>query len=109
MFEELRARYDYIIIDSAPIGAVTDSFLLFDYADVNIFTIRHNYTIKEALKSNLKNIKDKKLGNMSLLVNDIKLKKNSYGYMYQSQYYKSNEDKGVTKKVFKNRKKGKSK
>lgn len=87
LFEELKNKYDYIIIDSAPIGAVTDSFLLFQYADINVFVIRHNYTHKEALKNNLKNIENKNVSNVSLLINDVVLKKNSYGYSYQSKYY----------------------
>ena len=86
-FNELKNKYEYIIIDSAPVGAVTDSYLLFNYADINVFTIRHNYTIKDALKINLENIERKNIKNVSLLINDIKLKKNSYGYSYQSQYY----------------------
>lgn len=86
-FSELKNKYEYIIIDSAPVGAVTDSFLLFKYADINVFTIRHNYTIKEALKNNLKNIEDKNIGNISLLINDIKINKPGYGYTYQSKYY----------------------
>ena len=92
-FSELKNKYDYIIIDSAPVGAVTDSFLLFSYADINVYTIRHNFTIKDALKNNLKNIERKNIDNVSLLINDIKLKKNSYGYTYQSQYYAKNSDK----------------
>ena len=87
LFEELKNKYDYIIIDSAPVGAVTDSFLLFDYADINVFTVRHNYTLKEALKNNLKNIENKNVKNISILINDVKLKKNNYGYAYQSKYY----------------------
>jgi tyrosine-protein kinase Etk/Wzc len=95
-FNELRNKYEYIIIDSAPVGAVTDSFLLFDYADINVYTVRHNKTIKEALSSNLRNIERKNIKNVSLLINDVKLKKNNYGYTYQSQYY-SNDSKKNTK------------
>jgi len=86
-FSELKNKYEYIIIDSAPVGAVTDSFLLFNYADINVYTVRHNKTIKEALANNLRNIERKNIKNVSLLINDVKLKKNSYGYTYQSQYY----------------------
>jgi capsular exopolysaccharide synthesis family protein len=86
-FSELKNRYEYIIIDSAPVGAVTDSFLLFNYADINVFTIRHNHTIKDALKNNLNNIERKNINNVSLLINDVKLKKNTYGYTYQTEYY----------------------
>jgi capsular exopolysaccharide synthesis family protein len=98
-FEEVKKLYDYIIIDSSPIGAVTDSFLLFNFADINIFTIRHNYSLKEAVKSNLKNIELKKITNVSILVNDVKLNKNSYGYAYQSNYYESTEKKGIFQKT----------
>jgi capsular exopolysaccharide synthesis family protein len=104
-FNELKKRYDYIIIDSSPIGAVTDSFLLFEFADINIFTIRHNYTVKEAVKTNLKNIKNKNVKNITLLINDIKLKKNSYGYAYQSKYYSNDTNEGGLRKFLRFRKK----
>ncbi len=106
-FDELKKRYDYIIIDSAPIGAVTDSFLLFKYADINVFTVRHNYTYVDALKTNLKNIENKKLENVTLLVNDIKLKANSYGYSYQAQYYSNDKKKSWIRRMFSSSKKPK--
>lgn len=99
-FSELKNKYEYIIIDSAPVGAVTDSFLLFKYADINVFTIRHNYTHKEALKSNLSNIEKKKIDNVSLLINDIKFGKNDYGYTYQSKYYTNNNKRNWFSKRF---------
>ncbi|MCB0805049.1 MAG: polysaccharide biosynthesis tyrosine autokinase [Bacteroidales bacterium] len=98
-FTELKKRYDYIIIDSSPIGAVTDSFLLFSYADINIFTIRQGYTIKEAVKANLKNIKRKNIEDVSILLNDIKIKKNNYGYAYQSAYYVNEKKKGFFRRL----------
>jgi capsular exopolysaccharide synthesis family protein len=93
--EEVRNLYDYIIIDSAPIGAVTDSFLLFNFADVNVFTIRHNVSFRDAVKSNLKNIELKNIPNVSILINDVKMKKNAYGYAYQSNYYEEEPKKGI--------------
>ncbi len=106
-FDELKKIYDYIIIDSSPIGAVTDSFLLFKFADINIFTIRHNYSLKEAVKANLQNIEMKKIPNVSIVINDIKMNKNSYGYAYQSNYYESAEKTNLIQKTI--RKKGKTK
>lgn len=100
LFEELKNKYDYIIIDSAPIGAVTDSYLLFEYADINIFTLRHNYTIKDALKNNLNNIERKDVVNVSLLINDVKLKKSNYGYTYQSNYYREKPKINRFKRLF---------
>ncbi len=98
-FDELKKLYDYIIIDSSPIGAVTDSFLLFKYADINIFTIRHNFSLKEAVKTNLKSISIKNISNISILVNDVKMSKNSYGYAYQSNYYENNEKSSLLKRT----------
>ncbi len=99
LFKELREKYDYIIIDSSPIGAVTDSFLLFPHADINLFTIRHNVSQKDAVKSNLKNIELKKISNVSIIINDVKLKKNAYGYAYQSNYYSDGSKKGFFKRL----------
>jgi len=104
-FEELKKLYDYIIIDSSPIGAVTDTFLLFGFADINIFTIRHNYSLKDAVKANLKNIRLKNITNITILVNDVKMSKNSYGYAYQSNYYESNQKKNILKKTFRKKNK----
>ncbi len=87
LFENLKNRYDYIIIDSAPIGAVADSFLLVEFADVSIFVTRLNFTIKELISENLKNIERKNLSNFTVLINDFKLSKTSYGYVYHSKYY----------------------
>jgi Mrp family chromosome partitioning ATPase len=100
-FDELRSMYDYIIIDSAPIGAITDAYLLFDFADINIFTIRHGISYKDAVKNNLRNIDLKNIGNVSILINDIKMKKNAYGYAYQSNYYSDGSKDNFIKKVVK--------
>lgn len=104
LFEDLRAKYDYVIIDSSPIGAVTDSFLLFSHADINLFTIRHNVSLKDAVKSNLKNIELKKINNVSIIINDVKMKKNAYGYAYQSNYYSSSPKKGFFRRIFSRKK-----
>jgi capsular exopolysaccharide synthesis family protein len=103
-FEEIKKLYDYIIIDSSPIGAVTDSFVLFKFTDINIFTIRHNYSTKEAVKANLKSIVLKNISNVAIVVNDVKMSKNSYGYAYQSNYYENADSSNILKKVIKKKK-----
>jgi tyrosine-protein kinase Etk/Wzc len=103
-FDEIKKLYDYIIIDSSPIGAVTDSFLLFNYADINIFTIRHNFSLKDAVTANLKSITMKNIPNVAIVVNDVKMSKNSYGYAYQSNYYETTEKSSIINKVMKKKK-----
>jgi tyrosine-protein kinase Etk/Wzc len=99
LFDELKKRYDYIIIDSSPIGVVTDSYLLFQYTDINIFTIRHNVSLKEAVKSNLKSMTLKSISNLAIIINDVKWKKNSYGYSYESNYYSNEPKRGFFAKI----------
>ncbi len=114
LFDNLKNRYDYIIIDSSPIGAVADSFLLVEHVDVSIFVTRLNYTIKDLISENLKNIERKNLSNFTVLINDLKLTKTSYGYVYHSKYYQQDTKTGWFGKLFakknkKKRKKTKSK
>lgn len=100
LFKELRKRYDYIIIDSSPIGAVTDSFLLFQFTDINIFTIRHNISLKDAVKTNLQSMALKSISNLAIIINDVKWKRNSYGYNYESVYYSTGARKGYFARMF---------
>jgi capsular exopolysaccharide synthesis family protein len=100
LFRELKERYDYIIIDSAPVGAVSDSFLLFKYADINIFTLRHNYTRKDEFQNTIKSIQVKNFDNVALLINDIAISNKSYGYHYESKYYSNEKRPSLLKKAF---------
>lgn len=49
IFEVLREKYDYIIVDTAPVGMVSDTFLLNRLADVNLYITRANYSSKKYL------------------------------------------------------------
>lgn len=90
LFEKLSKIYDYIIIDTPPIGLLTDAFLLMEHADVNLFIVRQDYTVKKVFESIIKDIEQKKLANFSILLNDVKPQKGSYGYGYGYGYGDSN-------------------
>lgn len=79
---KLKEIYDYIIIDTAPIGVVTDAYFLMNYADLNIYVTRQNFTIKEMLSSTLKNLESNKISNIAILMNDVYLKSRAYIYGY---------------------------
>ena len=81
LFDELKEKFDYIIIDTSPVGQVADAFSLADYADVSIYIIRYNYTNKYQLAI-LKDICDNnKLKNPMVVFNDLKRQKTKkYGY-----------------------------
>ena len=48
--EELKKIYDFVIIDSPPVGLVADSFELMKYSDANVYVVRHEYTENICLK-----------------------------------------------------------
>jgi tyrosine-protein kinase Etk/Wzc len=85
LFDELKTRFDYIIIDSPPIGIVTDAQLLSSYADLCIFVVRQNYTLKSQLNIVKELAKNSRMKKLSILVNDID-HKNGYGYGYGNGY-----------------------
>jgi Mrp family chromosome partitioning ATPase len=45
-FAYLKSNYDFIVIDSAPVGLVSDSFALSQYADATMYIVRQRYTLK---------------------------------------------------------------
>jgi tyrosine-protein kinase Etk/Wzc len=86
MFSELRRMYDFIIVDSAPIGTISDSYALSEVADVTILLVRHRYTLKRMLEATLQEARSNGVIELSILVNDIKRKRTSYRYMYNYHY-----------------------
>lgn len=84
----LKTRYDYIFIDSAPIGLVSDSIPLMKLADQNLLVFRENYAEKSFLLSMNDIIQKNQLNNIGLILNRSKSKTNSYGYGYGYGYGK---------------------
>ena len=70
LIENLEEKYDYIFIDGTPVGAVADSIILGQYADLTIFVLRENCTDRRALPR-LKDIfHSRKFKNMHIILND---------------------------------------
>lgn len=86
LFEELEKRYDCIVIDTSPMGIVTDALLLTPYASTNIFVVRHQFTHKLFLEQNLKMLSEAKIHNVGLVMNGIKSQKYGYGYNFSYGY-----------------------
>ena len=83
---ELNKTYDYVIIDTPPIGLVTDGVILMQHADVNLYIVRHNYSKSSALNviNNLYN--QKQVENIHIIINDFKHTSSGYGYGYGYGY-----------------------
>ncbi|SHF94642.1 GumC family protein [Dysgonomonas macrotermitis] len=84
MFDYLRANFDYIIVDTAPVGMVSDTFSLDRVSDATIYLFRANYTNKSHLKFAESIVEDNKLKNMSIVINGTTTKA-AYGYGYGHQ------------------------
>ena len=80
--EELKKTYQHIIIDTPPIGLVTDGLILMKHSDINIYVIRQNFTTKDMLYNFNETIFKNNFVNMNLIINDISHDKTSYGYGY---------------------------
>ena len=85
-FKLLKEKYDYIIIDTPPLGLVTDAFLLMRFADVKLFIVRQGVTNKNIFGSIIKDLEDRGI-DASIVINGIQTNKGYYGKRYGSYRY----------------------
>lgn len=81
-FEHLRTIYDYIILDTPPVGLVSDTLELGRLADVSFFVVRPEVTTKNDVDNINRIAETKKLPKVNLVLNGIDLKKKKYGFYY---------------------------
>jgi tyrosine-protein kinase Etk/Wzc len=98
--ETLKDMYDYIIIDSAPVGIVSETFLLMKYTDVNVFVVRLEHTVKDAVRSAVKSMENNGFTNYNVLINDLNTTKETFKHQYDNKYYTDKEG-GFFSKLFK--------
>lgn len=80
LLDDLKKSYDYIIIDTPPVGLVTDGVTAMSLADAQIYVTRANYTSINMIRD-IEGIKQKKnFTNMSVVINDVSSKGGTYGY-----------------------------
>ena len=79
MFAQLRERYDYIVVDTAPVGMVSDTFTLDRVADATIYVCRANYTSKRDLQFANDIYEQHRLKKLAMVVNGSTMRK-AYGY-----------------------------
>ena len=84
LFAELRKRYDYIIVDTAPVALVSDTYQLDRVADMTIFVCRYKYTPSEMIEYINNVIDQQRMHNIACVLNGIKGLRAGYGYGQQS-------------------------
>ena len=82
LFVELRQNYDYVIVDSAPVALVGDSYLLHRLVDMTLYVTRANYTAYELIEFINHTHMQQRLPKMVAVLNGVDAKKIGYGYGY---------------------------
>jgi tyrosine-protein kinase Etk/Wzc len=85
MFDWLKTNFEVVIIDTAPVGMVSDAMTLAKFADCTLYIVRQGYTFKKQTILIDEMYKEKKLPRISVVVNDVKLKA-GYGYYGYGRY-----------------------
>jgi capsular exopolysaccharide synthesis family protein len=113
MMAELKKNYDYIILDTPPVGLVSDALELAQFCDVTLYIVRQNFTKKEMLTLLNNRTKRGELNNISIIFNGYENKAKygvgygygygygySYGYGYGSGYHEDEEPNGFFPKLY---------
>ena len=90
LFESLKEQYDVIILDTPPVGLVTDGILAMKKADIPIYVVRADYSRKEFVNTLNRLAKTNRFNNLSIILNSVKITANrgyGYGYGYGKGYY----------------------
>lgn len=82
VINSLKEKYDYVLLDSAPVGLVTDTLQIGRVADATIILCRADYTPKDSFNYINDLARDNKLPHMTIAINGIDMSKKKYGYFY---------------------------
>ena len=83
----LNEEYDYIILDTAPVGLVTDTLQIARFANVSCFVCRADYTPKTSISLLNSLVQDGKLPNASIVLNGVDMSKKKHSYYYSYGHY----------------------
>ncbi len=86
ILDELKTRYDIILIDNPPVGLVTDGIAMIQIADYPIYIFRADYSKKAFIHNVDRLINENKITRMSTILNGVDVERNKYGYNYGYGY-----------------------
>ncbi|WP_018478621.1 GumC family protein [Pontibacter roseus] len=88
LINTLKQQYDYVVIDTPPIGFVAEYFILMKHMDTNLYVVKHKYTSKDMLTQVNELYAAKKLKNIYMVINDLDYNNTyEYGYKKKASYY----------------------
>ncbi len=86
VFEYGRNNYDYVIVDTAPIGLITDALVIMKYVDISLFVLNTKFANKKVISITQEIVDANKLTNFGLILNGVKRKRSRYYYNYNYGY-----------------------
>jgi capsular exopolysaccharide synthesis family protein len=97
LFMYLRQQFDVIVIDTAPVGMVSDAMTLSNFANATLYIVRQGYTFKKQISLIEDFYQKQKLPKVSIILNDVKVRAGygygrygyGYGYSYGSNYFEN--------------------
>jgi len=114
LIDELKTKYDYIILDTPPVGLVADSLELDQYSDVTLYIVRQNFTKKDMITLLNNRVNREEFHNTSVILNGFENKAKygggyGYGYGYGSGnysngYHEADNKKGLLERILKRKK-----
>lgn len=103
LIEDLKTKYDYIILDTPPVGLVSDALELAQFCDVTLYIVRQNWTKKGMITLLNNRVKRGELSNVSIVLNGFKNKAKygyGYGYGYGNEKYANGYYEEVKKRTW---------
>lgn len=109
MFAWLKENFEVVLLDTAPVGMVSDAMTLGKFADTTLYVVRQGYTYKKQISLIDEFYTQNRLPRISIIINDVKLKpgygyygygRYGYGYGYGGGYYEIQEGQDAPKRFF---------
>ncbi len=94
--DELKKEYDFVVLDTPPIGLVTDGIMAMKRADLSIYVFRANYSKKDFIRSFQRMVTINKFKNIAIILNSLPTSSKTYGYGY---YEDKTPQKGIIRKL----------
>jgi capsular exopolysaccharide synthesis family protein len=82
LFQWLRANFEIIIVDSPPIGVVSDARMLMHYSDTQLYVVRSNHTRKDHLQLTMSGLYSEKVHGVGIVFNGVQMAASTYGSYY---------------------------
>ncbi|KAA9339262.1 polysaccharide biosynthesis tyrosine autokinase [Hymenobacter busanensis] len=86
LMERLRDEYDYVLLDTPPVGYVSEYFVLLRHLDANVYVVRQNYTDKALLSQIDELHREQKIKHVYIIINDVRFEK-TYEYRHKQKAY----------------------